>query len=82
VAGILLLSGTGPSPWSTYVIVGMVIAILGVIVFFLAGGLHHPTTGIVEASFFLSLFVMGLGIATALAGLGVRYWAEHRSPTG
>ena len=80
MAALPLLTGTEPSPWSTYLIVGFVVVTLGVIVFFLAGGLGHPTTGIVDGSFLLSLFVIALGIATVLAALGLRYLAERREP--
>lgn len=80
MAAIPLWAGTGPSPWSTYLVCGIVVAILGVVVFSLAGGLNHSTTGLVEGSFLLSLFLIGLGIATALAGLGLRYWGQRRGP--
>jgi uncharacterized membrane protein YhaH (DUF805 family) len=74
---IPLLAGTEESPSSTYLWVGTLVLILGVIVFFLGGGLGHPTSGYGYVSFLLSLFLVVLGIATLLTGLGVRLRRER-----
>jgi hypothetical protein len=62
------------SPWSTYVAVGIVVTVLGVIVFFLAGGLNHLDAGLAYGSFLLSIFVIVLGVATVVGGLAWRFW--------
>jgi len=69
---ILLRLGTEPSPWTTYLFVGVVVGILGALVFFLAGGTNHPGGGVVYGSFLLSLVLIVLGVATALGSLAIR----------
>jgi hypothetical protein len=71
------LAATGSndeSPWSIYVAVGMFVASLGAIVFFLTGGPNHPNAGLAYGSFLLSVFVIVLGIAAVVGGLAWRFW--------
>jgi hypothetical protein len=77
MAVLPLFIGTGPAPWTTYLGVGVAIVVMGLIVFFWAGGLGHPTSGIVYGSFLLSLFLIVLGAATTVGAFGIRYRA-HR----
>jgi uncharacterized membrane protein YccC len=62
------------SPWNQYVTVGLFVAILGVILFFLSGGVNHPSGGFAYGSFLLSLGVMVLGSATIIGGVAWRFW--------
>lgn len=79
---ILLGLGTEDSPWTTYLFVGVVVGILGVLVFFLAGGTDPPSGGIVYGSFLLSLVLIALGVATALGSLAVRRRDARPDPVG
>jgi len=67
-----LWTGTGPSEWTTYAGVGIGVALVGTLVLFLAGGFNPPGQGLVRLAYLLSLFVVGLGLATLLASLVVR----------
>ena len=79
VAILQLISGTGPSSWRTYLWVGAGVAIAGAILLVAAGGLTSPAQGIARASYYLSIFLVVLGVATAVAGLGLRRRAKSSS---
>jgi hypothetical protein len=74
MAAIWALGGYGDSPWSAYVVVGVVVAVLGLVVFLLAGGLGHLSDGLGYGAFAISLFLVGLGIASVVGGLAWRHW--------
>jgi len=74
MAAIWGLGGYGDSPWSTYVVVGVVVAVLGLVVFLLAGGLAHLSSGFGYGAFTISLLLVGLGSASVVGGLVWRHW--------
>jgi hypothetical protein len=72
--------GTEPSDWTTGVAVGIVVTLVGALVFFSSGGLQPPSGGIAFGSYLLLLFVIGLGAATVVGSLAIYRWRRATDP--
>jgi sulfite exporter TauE/SafE len=76
---VFVLGATGPSDWTTYVVVGAVVAAVGALLFPLFGpgnGLSEPAKGLTPI---LSAVLVLLGLGAIAGGFGLRAW-EHCQP--
>jgi hypothetical protein len=78
VAIFVLTWGTGPSSWTTFVVVGALVAALGGLLVLLSAwrfGASGPAQGLVPI---LGSVLLVAGAATILGGVGLRVWGrEH-----
>ncbi len=78
-APLVLTLGTEPSPWTTYLGVGIIVAVAGALVLFLYASEVPGAGGLTEGAELLGFFLVGLGCVTAVAGIGM-HWFELRTP--
>ncbi|MCI4333200.1 MAG: hypothetical protein L3K01_05685 [Thermoplasmata archaeon] len=77
MAVLVLTWGTEPSAWTTFVVVGAVVAALGGLLLLLAA--EYSASGSAHGfALILGFALLAAGAATVLGGVGLRLWGRER----